>query len=138
MGSAASTHTQQNPRKSIAPKFHVHDLRAPAFFKRASEKFDPKANAKYCSPRILENVMFEFKKMDVDGSGDISFNEFKASKLAENMDDDLARKIFDQIDLNKDRHLELNEFQEFRTSHKSDVGDVKEYDCTCSLSDLKG
>ena len=86
------------------------------FNKRIPEAVDPKANNKYCNPKILEDVLAEFKIVDTDCSGDISYDEYKASHLAKTLCDEEARRLFDRIDLNKNGVLEIHEFQAYRLS----------------------
>ena len=98
------------------------------FNKRFLASVDSKANHKYCSPKILENVMAEFKILDTDESGGISYEEYKASHLAQDYSDDEARQIFKQLDLNNNGVIELNEFRDYRlaTIHKSHDGFPKD------------
>ena len=57
MGSGLTKPCENPLHKNVRSKFHVQDLRAPLFRKHTSDLFDPKANSKYCSPRLTEFVM---------------------------------------------------------------------------------
>ena len=72
--------------------------------------------------------MAEFKILDTDESGGISYEEYKASHLAQDYSDDEARQIFKQLDLNNNGVIELNEFRDYRLStiHKSHDGFPKD------------
>ena len=109
------------------PKFRAQDLHAPLFRKHISESVDHKANRKYCSPELIEKVAEEFKVVDTDGSGDISFEEFRASHLGKNLSEDEARKHFSAIDQNKNKKIELQEFNEYQLNEESEesTADIK-------------
>ena len=81
--------------------------------------------------------MAEFKTVDADGNGNISFEEFRKSHLAIHLTSEQAREIFNHIDLNKNKILEAYEFQEYRlieNKHSSQA----EYTSLWNQADEKG
>ena len=114
MGSSCTKSCNNPSHKSIHSKFHTQDLHAPLFHKHGPEVIDPKANHKYCPPDVIQNIANEFKAIDTDASGDISFEEFKASDHGKNISDVEAREIFNRIDLNQNKVLEFDEFERYQ------------------------
>ena len=92
--------------------FKLYSLRAPIFGKNAPEKVDLKANQKYCSDEIVKSW---FKVIDVDGSGDITFEEYRKSALGSQLPEKTARENFARMDL--DGNNTVN-FQELKAYHE--------------------
>ena len=116
MGSRASKEEDKKREdrqtsSSASHKFRAQDLRAPIFGKHQPEKIDLKANHKYCSEEIIKSW---FRTVDVDGSGDITYEEYRQSQLANNVPEEVARERFNQMDLDGNRVID---FEEFRTFH---------------------
>ena len=59
MGSGLAKPCEISYQKHKHTNFHVQDLRAPLFGRRSSEMLDPKANVKYCTPQLFENILSE-------------------------------------------------------------------------------
>ncbi|MBD2359931.1 EF-hand domain-containing protein [Anabaena minutissima FACHB-250] len=55
----------------------------------------------------LSNLIFE--RLDVDGNGDISREEYKQGFMTHTSDSNLSDEIFTKLDLNGDRHLTKEE-----------------------------
>uniref|UniRef100_A0A7S0QB59 EF-hand domain-containing protein n=1 Tax=Cryptomonas curvata TaxID=233186 RepID=A0A7S0QB59_9CRYP len=114
MGSSGSVPSQPGGEESTGSNtftFRAQDLRAPIFAKQPSEKIDFKANHKYCNEEIIKNW---FKFVDADGSGDITFEEYKKSQLAINVTEEIARENFNRMDTDGNHVVD---FSEFRTFH---------------------
>lgn len=92
--------------------FKLYSLRAPIFGKNAPEKVDLKANQKYCSDEIVKSW---FKVIDVDDSGDITFEEYRKSALGSQLPEKTARENFARMDL--DGNNTVN-FQELKAYHE--------------------
>ena len=110
-GSVSSKDETPNSGSGGSYKFKAQDLRAPIFGKNAPEKIDFKANHKYCSDEIIKSW---FKIVDLDGSGDISFEEYRKSALGSQVSEEIARENFTRMDLDGNHVVD---FQEFRTYH---------------------
>ncbi len=113
MGSSGSVQSQSGGEESSGSNtftFRAQDLRAPIFAKHPSEKIDFKANHKYCNEEIIKNW---FKVVDADGSGDITFEEYRKSQLANNVTEEVARENFNRMDTDGNQVVDFNEFRSF-------------------------
>jgi Ca2+-binding EF-hand superfamily protein len=75
------------------------------------------------------SVVKVFRRLDMDGDGKLTVQEFKAAlrrlqiKNAKKWTNRLVRRLFDEIDSNKDGRLDISEFLDFiRAKLKSDLG----------------
>ena len=91
--------------------FRAQDLRAPIFSKHGSKQIDSRVYHKYCNEEIIKSW---FKIVDVNGSGDITFEEYRKSLLANKVTEETARQIFSSMDVDGNN---LDDFQEFRSYH---------------------
>ena len=128
MGSSGSVHSPPPPQTDSCRKdsngsapnsarFRAQDLRAPIFHKTPPEHVDPKANHKYCNDEIVKNI---FKIVDEDGSGGISFDEYKKSFLAKKLTVEQARENFSKMDLDGNNIVDYDEFSKFHKNTSLD------------------
>jgi hypothetical protein len=113
MGSSSSVPSQPASEESSGSNtftFRAQDLRAPIFAKHPSEKIDFKANHKYCNEEIIKSW---FKVVDTDGSGDITFEEYRKSQLAHNISEEVARENFNRMDTDGNQVVDFSEFRMF-------------------------